>query len=292
MLRYASILCVIIILLSAGTAVFAAEPQLPSLIITEIVADNESSDTYEYIEILNASKEPLNLYNYSIAYCADITSASYNGPNKKTEIVPGRFSTSRVDKSRAFSNPAEFTLLPGEVALIWFWNFDSYTANAKINDFRTYYNIGSDVKIVAIDADNSTATGNTDRFNLQNSGFRGIYIVKDDFVLNSGNNNIISMATLDYGRITSSMPDLAVVFGKSAESREIWRLTMTAFWAEPTPGILTESQRAEFVPDSIDTTENGSAAPTSDDIYISVIFLSAASILLVYRFKKKYRYCV
>lgn len=288
MLKRLTILYIILFVLSSGVAASAIEPGLPALIITEIVADNASSDAYEYIEILNASGKTVNLYDYSIAYVADLTSASYNGPNKKTAIVPGNFSTSLVDRSRAFDNPSELLLLPGDLVLIWFWSFDSYAANAKLSDFRAYYELSGDVRIIAIDADNSTATGNPDRFNLQNSGYRGICVVQDEFKLNAGYDEVICMAPLDYGKIQPSMPDLSVLYGKPAKAEEPWRLTMTAYWVEPTPGYLAEAQQIEFAGAPTNT---DSAAPTSDSMPASVWILLMLPVAFVsaHRYKRLIR---
>ncbi|NLK39644.1 MAG: lamin tail domain-containing protein [Clostridiales bacterium] len=288
MLKKITIIGMVLLLAFSGITITATEPELPDLIITEIVADNASSDVFEYIEIFNASGRTIDLYDYSIAYVADLTSASYNGPNKKTELVSGNFSTSLVDRSRAFDNPSEFLLSPGDVVLIWFWNFDSYEARATISDFRAYYDLSDDVRVVAIDADNSAATGNPDRFNLQNSGYRGICIVESNFTPNSGYDDVISMATLDYGKIQPSMPDLAVVYGKPVKAEEKWRLNMTAFWIEPTPGYLTEAQKLEFDVGA-GSTDSNTAAPTFDKLPKVIFTILCVSAALVFVFSSKRR---
>lgn len=276
-------------MLSSGLLVaLAAGPELPNLVITEIVADNAASDAFEYIEIYNASGKTINLYDYSIAYVSDLTSASYNGPNKKTQLVPGNFSTSLVDTSRAFANPAECNIPPGGIAVVWFWNFDSYAAQAKLGDFRAYYGLGEETLVVAVDADNSAATGNPDRFNLPNSGYRGLCIVRDGFVLNAGYDQVICMATLDYGVIQPSMPDLAVVYGKSTKTDEPWRLSMSAYWVEPTPGRLTEAQQLEFGVGS----DPGTSSPTGDLLPKALLGALALPVILVLpraRKAKKYK---
>jgi len=288
MLKCAIFLSIFMIILSFSAPVVAvyANEELPELIITEIVADNDPTDAFEYIEIFNVSDKPINFYDYSIAYCADITSSSYNGPNKITRIVPGNFSTSLKDKSRAFDNPTEFILMPQDIAVVWFWSFDSFAAGVKLDDFRRYYKIGSDVKIIAVDADSSADTGNADRFNLQNSGYRGICIVRNGFALNSGFEGVISMATLDYNKITSSIPDLGAVYGKST-TNDIWRLTMTEFWAEPTPGYLTELQSSVFMNNADSSETSTESAETSDHLPISaVLFVAFASAAYALRRKR------
>lgn len=276
----------IFVLLFPTISLSASESGLAELIITEIVADNASSDIYEYIEIFNASGKSLDLYNYSIAYSADLTSASYNGPNKKTEIVPGNFSSSHVGLSKAFENPAKFVLPPGGIALVWFWNFDSYAAGANLSDFRAYYDLSDDVMVVAIDADSSSATGNPDRFNLQNSGHRGISIVRDNFVLNAGYEHVICMAPLNYDKIQPSMPDLSVVYGRSTSDSEPWRLNMTAFWIEPTPGYLTDAQKSDFLDAGL-SDNSDTASPTSDMIILPIITVFLSLFVLVIAKRKK-----
>mgnify|MGYP000567455720 CR=1 FL=1 len=61
-------------------------------------------------------------------------------------------------------------LAPGETVLLWSYFSDSAIAGATFDDFYNYYNLDRSVKVIAMDADNTSYSGRALRQNLGNSG--------------------------------------------------------------------------------------------------------------------------
>jgi hypothetical protein len=75
-------------------------------------------------------------------------------------------------------NPATCTVDPGEVVVLWVMYVETYYAawnsgkGLSVDDFRTFWNIPANVKVIAVDGNGDTSNygGNDKNFNLKNSG--------------------------------------------------------------------------------------------------------------------------
>lgn len=273
---------------------------LPDLVITEIAPDTagdgtvagytDNKDPFEFFEIYNASGKALNLYDYCVTYNGN-KRTSENFETQIVEITPfkaGDFLDGSTlpwsdqpnacgDLSNKPVNPDTFMINPGETIVVWSLFHEAYYAmfndgkGMSINDFRTFWNIPEDVRVVAWDGGSNTKYGGNDKnFNLKNSdcGTYGIALYSD--ALNAaanteaGGSNVYAVnyteyaefacwASLDFSQmgVTSTanmsynfVPDVfgldAQSFGYTADAR---RETLVEIMAEPTPGRLTTMQK-------------------------------------------------
>jgi hypothetical protein len=210
-------------ILAAGAccdnAIYAqtAPANRPDWVITEICPDmqgdgtggwNDGKDVFEFIEIYNNSGATLNLYDYCLTY------NGYARTNERfekqiveiTPIKPGDYldgtnlpwsgqSYECCDLSNKPINPDTCMVAPGEVVVLWVMYNEAYYAlwnNGKgvsINDFRSFWSIPENVKVIAVDgAANVDYGGHDKNFNVKNSavGTYGIALYSE--ALNSAAN--------------------------------------------------------------------------------------------------------
>ncbi len=195
----------------------------PDLLITEICPDtagdgtggySDGKDVFEMFEIYNNSDVTLNLYDYCIVYNGNgTTNAMFENAiieitpfltNNKWEDKPGNYidgstmvfgdgaSYEMCDLSNMPTNPETCYIEPGECVVVWSMYHEAYYAlwnegkGMSIDDFRTFWNIPDDVKVLAWDGSSNTANygGNDKNFNLKNSGCGTYGIAKYSDMLN------------------------------------------------------------------------------------------------------------
>lgn len=95
-------------LISVG-AETTAEATVGPLVITEILNNPDSTDYYEYMELMNIGAEAIDLYDYKFWY---------RSGSKLSEVPTPDVATS---KWNVFAGaPGQNILQPGEIALVWF----------------------------------------------------------------------------------------------------------------------------------------------------------------------------
>ncbi len=289
-------------LLTSGSVNVAT---MPDWIITEICPDTigdgtiagygDGKDIFEYFEIYNASGKTLNLYDYCMTYCGDARTKDTfeNTIYESTPFKPGNFldgcdfvnnwtkdGYTCGDLSNVPVNPDTCMVEPGEVVVIWSLYCEPYLdlwnngKGASIDDFRAFWNIPADVKVIAWDGNSDTTRGGHDKnFNIKNSGTGtyGIALyseavqVANALEANADNRSdyqykvaytecpeLAAWATLDFGSIGSTLanatytyiPDLygigADEWGYTQDAR---RMMLAETYAEATPGKLTPMQK-------------------------------------------------
>jgi len=196
----------------------AADADAMNLVITEVLANTQannvgllSHDAYQYIEIYNRGTTPVNLYDYAIVRAAYNQNSGdpWPAPKKFTGKVvldagsiyayyqenntPNIDTYAKDTATYGCNNPAEGTLAPGEVALIWFWNAHTKevfaknggTTGEKSGDFTTFRKHYKDITGVEIPTSTKIfATFGVDgigtSFNLNNARNNYIYALVDD----------------------------------------------------------------------------------------------------------------
>ena len=161
----------------------------PSLAITAIMPNgSQAGDRFEYMTVVNTSAETVNVYDYAVVGTSQIdhsiretvyTSAYFSNWNY---LIPSEQGNIRAyDQTTHYSASmisngarADGALAPGETAVIWFYSANAAADNKTLADFRNAYpNMGGDVKVFAIDADNNSASGSATfgrRIGLANTG--------------------------------------------------------------------------------------------------------------------------
>ncbi|MBO5355131.1 MAG: hypothetical protein J6B09_03600 [Clostridia bacterium] len=172
----------------------------PRLVITEVVPDNGKSDAYEYIEVLNVSGAPLNVFDYTFVGHPDNIS-HYNEQyfSKVSPIIPGDYGSilastvvTKYQEGYAALAPTNVSyqngwLQPGEAALLWMFTPNSYTEQATFDKFRSHYKIDESVKVFAIDGDGTNGTGRPHRQDLQDTGLSMYGVISNDKLMWSNN---------------------------------------------------------------------------------------------------------
>lgn len=153
------------ILVNSKTGQAALDDQL----IEGDVATWVSPDAFDFIEIYNRGSEPVDLYDYSIVRA--------NGKqfiDKSEDSSTVGYFTKRVDLAKGeifqhadvtaglrgqydvFVNPEDATLMPGEFAVIWFYDADTTKLtdykkeNLTAADFIAHYNMPEDTLLLAV----------------------------------------------------------------------------------------------------------------------------------------------
>ena len=139
-----------------------------------------SNDNFAYIEVVNISNEPINIYDYCVTARWNISQHTSGFPKVRTYIsdeyfdrvsylIPGDVGdlqcytsktddgeykkiASAIDKGIAAINPdyADGVLQPGETALLWEYMPAAYTGGYTIDDFKTNYCIPTDEEGVLV----------------------------------------------------------------------------------------------------------------------------------------------
>lgn len=277
-----------------------AAMDLPDFVITEIAPDTAGSgevggysdgkDPFEFFEIYNASGKTLNLYDYCV---------TYNGNNRTNErfeaqiveitpfkagdyldgsTLPWSGQTNECgDLSNKPVNPDTCMVAPGETVVVWSLFHESYYAmfnegkGLSVKDFRTFWNIPDDVKVIAWDGGSNTGYGGNDKnFNLKNSGCGTYGIALYSEALNTAANTsagsdavyvvkyteypeLACWASLDFSQFgATSIANVAYnfapdIFGLDASdwgyTPDARRETLIEAMADPTPGKLTTLQK-------------------------------------------------
>lgn len=278
----------------------SAALDMPDWVITEIAPDNagtgevggysDGKDPFEFFEIYNNSGRTLNLYDYCVTYNGN-TRTSDKFETQIVEITPfkaGDFLDGTTlpwsgqtnecgDLSNKPVNPDTCMVAPGEVVVIWSLFHESYYAmfnegkGMSINDFRTFWNIPENVKVIAWDGCSNTNHGGNDKnFNLKNSGCGTYGIALYSDALNeaantaSGGEAVFAInyteyaefacwASLDFSQIGVTsignlsynfIPDFkgydAADWGYAPDAR---RALLIEALADPTPGKLNALQK-------------------------------------------------
>lgn len=151
----------------------------PKLVITEVMPDSEGSDKFEYVEVVNTSGQTVNIFDYTFVARSSSYMASANEFfNKANPLIPGDVGNILSAEPGSVYNDVVPTnidyksgwLEPGETVILWSYFSDAAIAGATFDDFYNYYNLDRSVKVIAMDADNSSYSGRALRQNLGNSG--------------------------------------------------------------------------------------------------------------------------
>lgn len=185
----------------SSAAVAVNDNKRPSLIITEIAADqyggasalasykeSPNLDPFECFEMYNNSTSPINVFDYMLGYqgCGATSVSTWfeRSIQEYTPIFPGADWTDapwgEYDKYWTGAeasypiNPSytDGVIAPGETFVLWCYSQDSHKCRATVEDLRTFWKIPDGVKVFLID-------GNSEReknFNIKNSA-TGEYIV-------------------------------------------------------------------------------------------------------------------
>lgn len=152
--------------------------ETPDIVITEVAPDSVGSDLYEFVEVVNTSGRAINMFDYSFVAAPDFR-AYYNEYFKKINpIIPGDVGNILASNPGSYYYDTAPTnvnyesgwLQPGEVAVLWSYYTDTAKAGCTFDDFRTYYDMSNEVKLFAMDTDNSAYSGRSIRQNMANTG--------------------------------------------------------------------------------------------------------------------------
>ena len=165
----------------------------PKLVISEVVPDNGATDAYEYVEVVNVSGAPLNVFDYSfLGHPDNITHYNDQFFNKVMPIIPGEYGSilassgiTKYQEGYVELAPTNVTyqngwLQPGEAALLWPFNPDSFNQRATFEQFRSHHKIDDSVKVFAMDGDGTNGTGRPQRQDLQDIGLSMYGLISND----------------------------------------------------------------------------------------------------------------
>lgn len=199
-----------------------------SLVISAIMANSEditasfggteyTADGYDYMTVVNAGVDPVNVFDYSIVaklnrydepattyQDAYFTHWNYLIPAEGGNIW-GYDTTAANYAADMITNPARADgwLLPGESAVIWFCTEANLGAKTTFEQFRTKHELDGSVKVFAVDANTDTATGTSTasrRSALANTG-HNVYGLARNAALTWENGVIVPQAiTYDNGK--------------------------------------------------------------------------------------------
>ena len=202
------ILCMLFSIVPISAADAAAD--LPDLIITKIISTTKSisgrswpfngtRDGFEAIEIVNTSGKELDLYAYGLCYNdSDSGIIKAVTPIKGGDFLDGS-TWSLKDLFDGDGNPKECKLAPNEVAVLWLINGDTtnYLKSGriiKVSEFRNFYGIDAQTKVIAVDGNASASCGDAGNFSMKNSMHNVIGIYRLDTQVRPGETAIESAA--------------------------------------------------------------------------------------------------
>lgn len=319
--------CILLILtmLSACALGIAAEDSdltttPPDWIITEISPDtngndsfvggyNSSHDVFEFLELYNNSGKTLNLYDYAIFYNGNGHSSSaletqiveytpIQGPDWRDGSYKAENWTSTDYKfcgeENLPMNPETCEVAPGEVVVLWSMYPEAVYANwndgrgMQIEDFRNFWGMPEDTKIICWDGNSSVALAGHDKnFNIKNSGsaLYGICLKDENINKTANNNRIMARRFETYAPIKGwSVLDLSFlkctaaanctfeyaidIMGLGADElglyKDMRRAMMVGVYSEATPGELSVTQKLMM----------GLELNAGDELFINNIYAS------------------
>lgn len=223
-----------VIVIAGGSVMNAsavAPANTPLWVITEVSPDQKgdgtgdwsnNDDCMEFIEIYNNSGTVLNLYDFCLTYNGSgRTSSNFESSIVEiTPIKPGNYLDGTTlpwsgktktcsDLSNMPVNPDTCLVQPGEVVVLWFLYYQVYYSDwnsgkgLSLDDFRSFWDVPTDVKVIAVDGNSDTGYGGHDKnFNLKNSGVGtyGLAYYSDE--LNTAANTVGSTYPVVYDRST------------------------------------------------------------------------------------------
>jgi hypothetical protein len=232
MLKKQSFLLVMVTLvLSMLTGTAAANPDTrPALAISEVYANTKGYDCTEYLELINLSAAPLDLYNYKLM-----------GASGEAVDQPTERQVMLTDKQ------GQYVLAPGECAIVWFVFADSYKEYVTtLNDFISLTKEEQGIRaeglekrmIIPVDITiTPDHVSDKAKFHLVNKEVNQILICPRDGIWSDA---ICSLTYNDDPSINDAISQQASIW-KLGEpgSKKMVRINNAT---DPTPGYLAEGQ--------------------------------------------------
>lgn len=284
----------------------------PELLITELVPDtrgtgengytnDQNQDIFEMFEIYNNSEAVINLYDYCITYNGNnLKSDNFEAmiveitpflTNNQYEDKPGNYldgstlewdgqPNKRGDLSNLPKNPDSCLIEPGECVVVWSMFYEPYLdiwndgKGMSVKDFRTFWKIPDNVKVICWDGNSNTKYGGHDKnFNLKNSACGSYGIAKYSDVLAAAANvegktyemtyrdfeDLVTWSNVDFTTWgLTTMPNTAYTFTYDLDGRsaalvsslsgkqinvDARRAAPLEAYATPTPGTLDDLQK-------------------------------------------------
>jgi hypothetical protein len=202
---------------------------LPALVISEVYANTPGKDANEYLELVNISNVPVDLYNYKLMNAAG---QAVDKPTERQVML--------ADKQ------GQYVLAPGECAIVWFIHADTVAAGkTSLEDFisKTKKEEGARAegleKRMIIPLDVTTPTDHSNdrlKFNVANTDQRQILICPRNGIWSDA---ICSLTYNDDPEINDATTGLASIWKLDESGKKMVRLNNAT---EATPGYLSEGQ--------------------------------------------------
>ncbi len=188
MRRFLSMVLTVVLFSSLFMMTASAEEEgafRPEIVITKISPNPDwpgGGDPVEAFEIVNTSGKELNLYDYTVFYNGNPdTHKTFGTVTRYTPFKAGDFrDETNYTLDVMPSNPDEFIMAPGEVAVVWVITADNVEKAPALTDqdLRDFWNIPESVRIVYFDGTNEGES--TTNFNLKNSKSATYGIIRND----------------------------------------------------------------------------------------------------------------
>lgn len=304
-----------LLVLAALFVPVSAVPDMPGLIITEILRNPLGNDTYEGFEIMNASDAAIDLYDYRIFYRKGV-SVEENAAVAASDVTLYTYLA---------AEPGTVVLAPGEIAMVWCvysdcykksdaqygafvkdlgngsieYNFDAYRNDMKTDSGKE---LDPSVKVLVNDKTGgkyfeTKVAAAEHGFNLENSGIVRMWVCPREGDITSAT-CIIDSLTAGKGVPTSYEPVSGSVVMAATDSEDFTPGTLDAkqtslkalveYLASP----VTEAPATTAAPESTETpateapateapvTTDGKSPETGDNALILVAALLLVSAVL------------
>lgn len=124
------------------------ESQLSPLLITEVVTDTVNGEKYTYVEVYNNSDQAVDFAEYNLYYDYPSGGGFVFSKNGSVSYTNGKAYTQGAWLSAEDNTNLDSIMVgSGETLIIWYNNNLDTTS---LEEFRTYYGIGSDVNVVRV----------------------------------------------------------------------------------------------------------------------------------------------